>query len=204
MPDLYRLLCKQDTYLKQEPIQASELPISKLQKISAGTQLVLQSYTSPDVTKHYKISLDSLQFKGFSMNWYVFVDHVSINKYPFYPIQTIEKLLSTQTDKDVANIYVEQLPAYHQQGFLKLVFNVDTVIKRQPVASGYLNDESKQNIPAGTELILYTNQPDANRLVKFTIKDGHAKVTFKDVGFKGFSNDWYVFIKHTGIQRVVL
>jgi hypothetical protein len=204
MANLYRLLCKQDTYLKQEPIQASALPSSRLQKIAAGTQLVLQSYTAPDTTKHYKISLSGLQFKGFSMNWYAFADHVSINSNPFLPIQTIETVIFNQTDKSVANIYIDQLPAPNQQGFLKLVFNVDTVIKRQPIASGNLNDDSKQNIPAGTELVLYTNQPDANRMIKFPIKDSHAKVTFKDVGFKGFSNDWYVFIKHAGIQRIIL
>jgi len=204
MPNLYRLLCKQDTFLKQEPIQASELPNNRIQKIGAGTQLVLQSYNAPDPTNHYKISLDRLQFKGFSMNWYAFANHVSINTNPFSPIQTIETVIFNQIDKSVANIYIDQLPARNQQGFLKLVFNVDTVIKRQPIASGSLNDDSKQNILAGTELVLYTNQPDAKRLVKFPIKDSHAKVTFKDVGFKGFSNDWYVFIKHAGIQRIIL
>lgn len=204
MASLYRLLVKKDTYLKQEPVLASELTSDKLQKVSAGTQLVLQSYTEPEHNQHYKFSLKSIQFKGLSMNWYAFKDHVSINSNPFNPIQTLEAVVFNQTDKSGANIYIEQLPPSNQQGFLKLVFNLDTVIKRQPVPTDNLNDDSKQNIPAGTELILLTSQPDANRMVKFPIKDSHTKVAFKDVEFKGFNSNWYVFIKHAGIQRVIL
>lgn len=201
MVSLQRLFVQKDTILKQQPVAASTLPSSEQQKVSAGTRLVLQSFTAPEHNQHYKFSLKMIEFKGLSMNWYAFDDHVSINNNDFNPIQTIERVILNQSDKNVANNVANI--TLDQQGFLKIVFNVDTVIKRQPVPTDNLNDDSKQNIPAGTELILLTSKPDANRIVKFPIKDSHAKVSFKDVEFKGFNSNWFVFIKHAGIQRVI-
>ena len=89
-----------------------------------------------------------------------------------------------------------------QTGLIKLVANVATVIKRAPVQSNLLSANSMQQIPAGTELVVLTNQPDAYNTVRLPIKDAHIRFTLKDLEFKGFSQDWYVFIQHVGLQLV--
>jgi hypothetical protein len=111
-------------------------------------------------------------------------------------------VVAKQTEKNVAKIIVDKKTVPAQRSFLKLVFKIDTVIKRRPVDASVLNDQSKQTIPAGTELVLVSDKPDANNVVKFPIEDSHVKVTFKDLEFKGFNQDWYVFMGHAGIQRL--
>ncbi len=199
---LNRIVFIQDSTIKQEPIQASELPSTKRQNISAGTTLVLQSYSIPPGSNdHYKIGLQKIQLKGFS-NWFAFSEHVQIIQEAIVPATTVEAVIAKQTQKDVANITVNRASLGVQQGFLKLVFNVDTFIKRRPIDSSVLNDQSKQLIPAGTELVLATSLPDANNIVKLAVQDSHVKFTLKDIEIKGFSQDWFVFVKHVGIQRV--
>lgn len=188
-----RLIAKQDTFLKQSPVQASELPSNKLQKLPAGTALVLQAYTGPDSTGQYILNLEDIKFDGISTNWYVFPGHVEIRQGAISAVQTVSDLLSKQSAKDVVTVQTKGR-------LLKMVFNVETVIKRKPVDASVLNDDSKQVIPAGTELVLSTLKPDASKNVKFSIQDSHVKFNLKDLEFKGFTVDWYVFIKHVGIQ----
>ncbi len=199
---LNRIVFNQDSTIKQEPIQASELPSTKRQNISAGTTLVLQSYSIPPGSNdHYKIGLQKIQLKGFN-NWFAFSEHVQIIQEAIVPVTTVEAVIAKQTQKDVVNITVNRASLGVQQGFLKLVFNVDTFIKRRPIDSSVLNDQSKQLIPAGTELVLATSLPDANNIVKLAVQDSHVKFTLKDIEIKGFSQDWFAFVKHVGIQRV--
>jgi hypothetical protein len=188
-----RLIAKQDTFLKQSPEQASQLPSNKLQKLPAGTALVLQAYTGPDSTGQYILNLEDIKFDGIGTNWYVFPGHVEIRQGAISTVQTVSDLLSKQSAKDVVTVQTKGR-------LLKMVFNVETVIKRKPVDASVLNDDSKQVIPAGTELVLSTLKPDANKNVKFSIQDSHVKFNLKDLEFKGFTIDWYVFIKHVGIQ----
>jgi hypothetical protein len=201
MVSLARILFKQETFLKQEPVQANQLPSHKLQKIPVGTLLVLQSYTAPS-NNHIKLSLKDVQFKGLSMNWYAYAEHVAIIKDPLSTAETVDAMLGKQQEKDGVKIIVNKQTAPAQTSLLKLVFNVDTAIKRQPVPLDNLNEDSKQKIPAGTEFILLTNKPDINNSIKLPIKDSHVKFTLKDIEFKGFNKDWYVFVKHVGIQRI--
>jgi len=204
MASLVRVLFTTDSFLKQRPVQASELPSNELQKIPAGTQLVLQSYSEPDSNKHYKLSLNNLQFKGTNMNWYAFAEHIIISNKSFTPAKTIQALGASKTDKNVVGIYANRKTIINKQSFLKIVFNVDTILKRDPISGDRLTDLSKQNIPAGTELVLLTNSPDTSGLVKLPLKDRHVKVSLKDIEFKGFSKDWYVFVEHAGIQQIVI
>ncbi|BAZ39242.1 peptidoglycan-binding domain 1 protein [Calothrix sp. NIES-4101] len=197
-----RIVFVQNSVIKQQPIESSQLPSNQRQDIPAGTTLVLQSYNiPPGSNNHYKISLDDIQFKGFS-NWFAFANHVQIIQEPIVPETSVEAVIAKQTDKTTAHINVNRNTLGTQQGFLKLVFNVDTFIKRAPVDSQTLNEQSKQLIPAGTELILATNLPDNNNIVKFPIQSNHVKFNLFNVEIKGFSQDWYAFIKHVGIQRV--
>ena len=193
MAPIVRLIAKQDTFLKQSPEQASQLPSNKLQKLPVGTALVLQAYTGPDSTGQYIVNLEDIKFDGTSTNWYVFPGHVEIRQGAISAVQTVSDLLSKQSAKDVVTVQTKGR-------LLKMVFNVETVIKRKPVDASVLNDDSKQVIPAGTELVLSTLKPDANKNVKFSIQDSHVKFNLKDLEFKGFTVDWYVFIKHVGIQ----
>ena len=197
------LFFKRDSAIKQRPVNSSDLPSTQRQTIPVGTLLVLQSYAepSPATTNHYRFSLKTLQIKGFSTNWYAFADHVQLMNQPFSPVQTVGNVLANQQQKDVVKIIVKGQP-FAAQGFLKLVFNIDTIIKRRPVDSNVLNDQSKQAVPAGTELVLFTNQPDAFKAVSFSIEDKHVKFTLKDLEFKGFRQDWYAFIDHVGIQPI--
>jgi hypothetical protein len=199
---LNRIVFIKDSTIKQEPIQASQLPSTKRQDIPAGTTLVLQSYSIPPGSNdHYKIGLQNIQLKGFA-SWFAFAEHVQIIQEPIVAATTVEAVIAKQTQKDVANITVNRSTLGVQQGFLKLVFNVDTFIKRKPIDSSVLNDQSKQLIPAGTELILATSLPDTNNIVKFAVQDNHVKFALHSLEIKGFSQDWYAFVKHVGIQRV--
>ena len=199
---LDRIVFITDTIIKQEPIQASQLPSNRQQNIPAGTTFVIQSYSLPPGNNdHYKITLQNLQFKGFS-NWFAFADHVQIIQEPIVQATTLEAVVNRQTEKNVARIVVDRNTLGTQQGFLKLVFNVDTFIKRQPIDSNVLNDQSKQLIPAGTELVLSTSLPDNTNTVRLPIQDSHVRFNLDDIEIKGFSRDWYAFIKHVGIQRV--
>ena len=201
MVSLARILFKQDTLLKQEPVQANQLPSQKLQKIPVGTLLVLQSYATPS-NNHIKLSLKDVEFKGLSLNWYAYTEHVTIIKDPLKVVDTVEAMVAKQQEKDGVKIIVNKPTVPAQFGLLKLVFNVDTAIKRQPVPADNLNEDSKQKIPAGTEFIILTNKPDINNSIKLPIKDNHVKFTLKDIEFNGFNKDWYVFVKHVGIQRI--
>ncbi len=198
-----RILFIQDTILKQEPIQSSQLPSTQLQKIPAGTELVLKTFQiAGNNLDHYKIGLEDLQFKGFSNNWHAFAEHVEITENTFIEVPTVESIVAKQAQKNVVRVAVSRALVGNRQGFLKVVFNVDTLLKRKPVDGRVLNNESKQTIPAGTELILLTEKPDASNIVKLPIEGGHVKFTLKDVEIKGFTKDWYVFAGHVGIQVV--
>lgn len=202
MATINRVLFIQDTVLKQEPVQSSQLPSTKQQNIPIGTLLVLKAYEIPaSNSDHYKIALEDIQFKGFS-NWFVFAKHVNIIQDAINPVTTISAIATKQQAKNTVNITVDRQSVGNQQGFLKLVFNADTIIKRQPVDSKVLNDQSKQTIPAGTELVLFTDKPDTNNIVKFALQDSHLKFSLKDIEFKGFSKDWFVFTQHVDIQGV--
>jgi hypothetical protein len=197
-----RIVFVQNSIIKQQPVQSNQLPSNKRQDIPAGTVLVLQSYSIPPGSNdHYQITLDDIQFKSFS-NWFAFANHVQVTQEPIVPATSVEAVIATQTDKSAAKINVNRSTLGVQQGFLKLVFNVDTFIKRKPIDSNVLNDQSKQLIPSGTELILATSLPDNNNIVRFTIQDNHVKFNLLNVEIKGFSQDWYAFVKHVGIQRV--
>jgi hypothetical protein len=203
MANLNRILFIKDTILKQEPVPSNQLPSTRQQNIPIGTLLVLKAYEMPaSYSDHYKLSLEDIQFKGFSNNWFAFAEHAEIIQEPINPVPTIGAIATKQQSKDIVKISVDRQSVGNQTGFLKLIFNADTIIKRQPVDSKVLNDQSKQIIPAGTELILLTDKPDTNNIVKFILQDNHLKFTLKDIEFKGFSKDWYVFTQHVGIQRV--
>jgi hypothetical protein len=194
MPNIAGVLVLQDTVLKRQPVDSGGLPSNEKQNVPAGTYLVLQSYADPS-NNHYRVNLEDLQIKGFSTNWYIFSQHVQIVKRSFSPIKSIGDVVAGQSKQDGVTV-----PA--SANLQKLVFNVDTVIKRKPVDSAVLNDQSKQLIPAGTELIIVTNNPDVNNNVRLPIQDSHLKFTLKTLEIKGFTQDWYVFIKHVGLQRV--
>jgi hypothetical protein len=197
-----RIVFKTNTVIKQEPVQSNQLPSSRLQNIPIGTTFVIQSYSLPPGNNdHYKITLQNLQFKGFS-NWFAFAEHVQIIQEPIVPATSVESVVNRQTEKNVAKIAVDRNTLEMQQGFLKLVFNVDTFIKRQPIDSSVLNEQSKQLIPAGTELVLSTSLPDNTNTVRLPIQDSHVRFNLDDIEIKGFSRDWYAFFKHVSIQRV--
>ena len=65
-----------DTYLKQETVQSSELPADKLQLLPAGTTLVLQSYNESE-NGHLQVVLQEIEFKGLN-TWFIFKDHVKL------------------------------------------------------------------------------------------------------------------------------
>jgi hypothetical protein len=199
MTSFSRILFTQDTVLKQQPIQSSQLPNNQLQRIPVGTELVLQGYSVPaSHPDHYRFTLRNMQFKGFNA-WFVFGKHVQIIESAFTLVTTIDAMIAKQTEKNALRITVDKKTIGNQQGFLKIVFNVDTFIKRRPVDANVLNDQSKQTIPTGTELVLLTSAPDANNIVRLPIEDSHVKFSLKDAELKGFSSDWYVFTKHAGI-----
>ncbi len=202
MADVVGILFKRSTVIKQTTGDSSQVPSNQRLNVPVGTFLILQSYSDPsNNTNHYKFTLKNLQFKGYN-TWYAYAPDVQVTQQPLHPVQTIGEVVSKQTEKNVAKILVDKKNVPAQGSFLKLVFNVDTTIKRKPVDAQFLNDDSKQTIPAGTQLILATDKPDANNFVKFPIEDSHVKVTFTDVEFKGFNKDWYVFMNHAGIQRL--
>lgn len=204
MADAVGILFKQDSIIKQSPVNSGELSSNEKQKIPLGTFLILQSYAD-DISlndNHYKFTLKSLQFKGYSQNWYAYAPHVQISEQTLRSAQSVSDVLSKQTEKNIAKIIVDRRTIPAEGSFLKLVFNIDTVIKRRPVDTQVLNENSKQKVPAGTELVLVSNRPDINNVVKFPIEDSHVKVSFKDLDFKGSSQDWYVFVGHVGIQRL--
>lgn len=203
MATLNRILFTKDTVIKQEPVQSNQLPSTKQQNIPLGTLLVLKSYEIPaSHSDHYKFALEDVQIKIYSSNWYAFAQHAKIIQDPIKPVTNIQAIATQQKAKDAVKITVDRQSVGDKQGFLKLIFNADTIIKRQPVDSKVLNDQSKQKIPAGTELILFTDKPDTNNIVKFTLQDNHLKFNLKDLEFKGFSKDWFVFTQHVDIRRV--
>lgn len=201
MADSTRILFKQDTVLKQEPIQSNQLPSNKRQDISVGTILVLDTYEAP-ASKHIRISFKNLELKGLRMNWYAYEEHVSILKNATKPVETVDSKVAKQQDKSFlkVNTYTSDLPS--QNGLVKIVFNVDTVIKRTPIESSFLDEKAKQDIPAGTELIIVADKPKANKEINFSIEKNHVKFTLKDIEFQGFKENWYAFAKHVGIQLV--
>ena len=204
MASLTRILFKRDTILKREVIQASDLPSNKRQSVPVGTLLVIQSYGPPASNQdHYRLTFEKLQFKGFNSDWYAYSRDAEITQKALSAVTTVDAMVSKQTEKNLIKVPVDKTTIGNQQGFLKMVFNVDTVIKREPVDdSSVLNDQSKQVIPAGTELVLLTDKPDASNVVKLPIDRNHVKFALKDLEFKGFSKDWYAFTKHVGIQRI--
>lgn len=203
MATVNRILFIQETSLKQEPVQSSKLPSTKQQKIPVGTVLVLKSYEIPvNHPDHYKLTLEDIQFKGLSNNWYAFAKHVTIIQDANNTGTNVQAIATKQQAKDTVKIPVDRESVGNQTGFLKLVFNVDTFIKRETVESKILNDQFKQAIPAGTELILLTDKPDTNNIVKFPLQNNHLKFNLKDIEFKGFAKDWYVFTPHVDIQFV--
>lgn len=202
MVSLVRILFTQNTVLKREPIQSSLLPSYQLQPIPAGTLLVLQSYGPPDNTNHIRLSFKDIEFKGSGMNWYAFANHIQITREPLRFVETVEQTLSKQNEKHVVKMTVYRQTLPPQGGLIKLVINLDTVIKRAPVQATFLAANALQKIPAGTELVLLTDKPDALNTVKLPVRDSHLRFTLKDVEFKGFSEDWYAFIQHGGLQLV--
>ncbi len=204
MANLVRILFTKDTFIKQSPVDSSQLPSHQLQRVPLGACFVLQSYAAPsfDTKNHYRFNLKTLQIKGFSTNWYAFAQHSHVMNQPFSPVRSVNTVLNSQQQKDVAKIIVNAQPSPGQNGFLKLVFNVDTIIKREPIDATRLADAYKQSIPAGTELVLLTNRPDASNAVSFPIKDRHVKFTIDDLEIKGYRQDWYAFVEHVGIQPV--
>jgi hypothetical protein len=203
MADIVGILFKQDTIIKQSTEDSSQLPSNQKQSIPTGALLILQSYSDPSLNNnHYKLSFKDLQLKGYSMNWYAYAPYVRIIQQPIKTVQTVSDVVAKQTDKNVAKIILDRKTVPAQGSFLKLVFNVDTVLKRKPVDAKFLNDASKQTIPAGTELPLLTDRPDTYNAVRFPIEDSHIKVSLEDLEIKGFSRDWYIFIGHVGIQRI--
>jgi hypothetical protein len=199
MANPVRMLFKQDTVIKQSAIDSNLLTNDQKQNVPVGTLLVLQAYSDPaQSSNHYKFTLSNLQIKGYN-TWYAFAPHVRILQESLTTVQSVSDLVAKQTEKNVAKIYVGVVPTTQQTSFLKLALNVDTIIKRSPVDSQLLADQSKQTVPAGTQLVLLHNRADASNLVNFPIQDGHIKVSFKDLQFKGHSQDWFVFAKHVGI-----
>jgi hypothetical protein len=202
MANVVGILFKQNTVIKQSTGASDQLPSNQRQNVPVGTFLILQSYSDPPIDNHYKISLKNLQFKGYN-TWYAYAPHVQVSQQPLRPTQTVAEVVSKQTEKNVAKIIVDKNTVPAQGSFLKIVFTIDTVIKREPVSDAkVLNENSKQTVPAGTELVLVTAKPDANNVVKFPVEDSHVKVTFRDIEFKGYNQDWYVFLSHAGIQRI--
>lgn len=201
MANLVRILFKQETFLKQEPVPSGQLPSNKLQKVPIGTLLVLQSFGDA-ASNHIKLSLKDLDFKGLTGNWHAFKGHIEIINKPFTAVTTVKQSAFNQQTKDVVEIlaFINKQTAPAQGGFVKLVFNKDTIIKRQPVDASVLNANSQQKIPAGTELVLLTNQPDARNSIKFARQSNHIKFTLKDLEFNGFNQDWFAFDDHVGLQ----
>jgi hypothetical protein len=203
---LVRILFKQSTVLKQRPVQSSQLRDFEVQGIPVGTLLVLQSYAiPPDHPDHYKISLSQIKFpiqKGSSSTWFAFGDYVEIVNQSLTRVPTIKEIVAPQGSDTVVKISANKQTVGNQKGFLKLVFNQDTVIKRDAVSSDILDPSAKQDIPAGTELILSTNAPNIYNVVEFPLKASHVRFSLKDLSFQGYSQNWYAFIEHVGIQRV--
>ncbi|MUH01787.1 hypothetical protein F7734_59875 [Scytonema sp. UIC 10036] len=196
-----RIIFFQDTLLKQEPVQSSQLPSFKLVNIPAFTVLVLQSYTFLITQDHHRITLKNLQFKGFT-SWYVFAPHVDIFSDEFFPIQTVGDIAAEQQSNNEVKIFVDRDSVGNQRNFLKIVANTQTVFKREPVDSSILRDELKQTIPAGTELVLATGRPDGSGAVRFPLVKNHVRFSLQNPDIKGFSSNWYAYEEHVGIDRL--
>ncbi|NET03214.1 MAG: hypothetical protein F6K16_00460 [Symploca sp. SIO2B6] len=197
MADSTRLFFKQDTVLKQEPVQSSMLPSNKIQKVPQGTLLVLDSYERP-ANSHIRISLKNLKFKGLRMNWYAFEGHVAIVQEQIQAVDSISKSISKQQEKNT--LKVTTYSNSDQECPLKLIINTDTMLKRAPVDSRYLSEDSIQKIPVGTELVIMGQKPKADKILELPIDDSHFKFSLKDLEFNGFSEDWYVYVEHAGVQ----
>jgi hypothetical protein len=195
-----RILFTQNTIIKQEPIQSSQLPSYLKQNIPAGTLLVLQSYGIEG--DHIRFSLKELEFKGYRSNWYAYAPHTTIIKEPLRYVKTVSETVPGPYDNSSITLTVSWGNIWYQQGLVKLISNRDTVIKQKPIDSRFLNESYKQDIPAGTELVLLTDKPDAYNRVTLPIEDWHLKFALKDLEFKGFSWNWYAYIEHVGIETV--
>ena len=210
---LVRAFFKTDTTIKQKLAQSSVLPASQIQKIPRGSLLVLQSFASPS-SNHVKISFTSLDFQNFTGSWYaftrsvlqttpngeIFTQEVDIIKQPLVAVKTIDQRLSTQSQKNVVNIPADRQVIGNQQGFLKIVFNTDTFIKRQPIPAQDLQSNLVQAVPAGTELILSTNLPSTSNVVSFPINNNHVQFNLKDIVLNSFGQNWFAYTKHVGIE----
>ncbi|MDJ0706274.1 MAG: hypothetical protein QNJ46_23635 [Leptolyngbyaceae cyanobacterium MO_188.B28] len=64
------------TYLKQTPVQSSELAEDQIQLLPAGTVLVLHSYDDSD-NGHLKVVLKEVKFKD-KDTWHIFKEHVEL------------------------------------------------------------------------------------------------------------------------------
>ncbi|GAB1544744.1 hypothetical protein NUACC21_74200 [Scytonema sp. NUACC21] len=83
-----KIVANTDTVFKREPVDSSVLRDEFKQTIPAGTELVLAT-SRPDangavrfpiVKNHVRFSLQDLDIKGFSSNWYAFDKHVGIDR----------------------------------------------------------------------------------------------------------------------------
>jgi len=200
MTNPVRIFFTRNTVIKQKPIQSSQLPSYLKQNIPAGTLLVLQSYgTEGD---HIKFSLKELEFKGYRSNWYAYEPHVAIIKEPLRYVKTISETVPAPYDNNSITLTVSWGNIWYQQGLVKLITNIDTVIKQKPIDSRWLDESFKQDIPAGTELVMLTNKPDFYNRVTFPIEDWHVKFALKDIEFKGFGWNWYAYVEHVGVVAI--
>lgn len=199
-----RIRFTQDTIIKQKPAPANTLPNYETQAISKGTVLVVNSIDQPaNANQHYRFSLKYITFQQFSDNWYVYVPHSQILNESVVSVPSITQLIASQANKNVVQIKVNS-----QSSLAKLVFNIDTYIKRAPVLADILVDNALQLIPAGTELVL-ANKPDVNNTIQLPIEGlkgafNHVRVSLKGIDIKGYDDDWYVFADHVGLQQILL
>ncbi|NET57306.1 MAG: hypothetical protein F6K47_14410 [Symploca sp. SIO2E6] len=200
MANPVRILFTQNTVIKQEPIQSSQLPSYLKQDIPVGTLLVLQSYGIEG--DHIRFSLKELEFKGYRSSWYAYEPHIAIIKEPLRYVKTVSETVPGPYESNSITLTVSWSNIWYQQGLVKLVSNRDTVIKQKPIDSRWLDESYKQVIPAGTELVLLTNKPDSYNRVTLPIEDWHVKCALKDIEFKGFGWNWYAYIEHVGILPV--
>ncbi|WP_407890072.1 hypothetical protein [Scytonema sp. NUACC26] len=83
-----KIVVNTETVFKREPVDSSILKDEFKQIIPAGTELVLTTgrpdgsgaVRFPMVKNHVRFSLQSLDIKGFSSNWYAYEEHVGIDR----------------------------------------------------------------------------------------------------------------------------
>lgn len=166
----FQLRITQDTLLKQDPVQSSELPPARLYAVDQGTTFELQSYAygteTRDFNGHIKVALADQKPQGFN-TWYVYEKHAEVlfNGKVVYPL-------------------VE-----HEQPQLLRIIR-DTVVKQRPIQSVELPPEDRVSIEAGTEFELNSyayadDQGDFNNHIKFAIAD--------QANFINGLSTWFVF-----------